>query len=360
VHGIKSRKAVRVAWQLAFALSFIAMCAGCAQSRGLAVRVDGNRLVDAGGRTIRLLGVDRSGGEYACVQGLGFFEGPTDAQAIAAMAAWRINTVRLPLNEDCWLGINGAPAQYSGARYRAAVRAYVSGLNNAGLYVVLDLHWNAPARERATQQQPMADLDHAPAFWSSVASTFRTNPAVIFDLYNEPVNINWKCWLDGCMLHGGWRTAGMQMLVDAVRSTGARQPIIVSGLDAGDDISGWLRYRPHDPISQLVAGFHIYNFMPCTKVGCWNQDVAPVAQQAPVVTTEMGETWCKDVLIKSFMSWADRMGVSYIGWSWNPAGCGAPALITSWNGQPTAYGTGLRAHLIRLYQLRQTDTETLP
>jgi len=349
MHRVRPRKGTWVVLQLALALISIAVCAGCAHSSSrLAIRVVGDHLVDAQGRGIRLLGVDRSGGEYACVQGLGFFEGPTDAQAIAAMVAWRINAVRLPLNEDCWLGISGVPPQYSGARYQAAVRAYVTRLNNAGLYVVLDLHWNAPAKELATRQQPMADLDHAPAFWSSVASTFRTNPAVIFDLYNEPDGINWQCWRDGCLLPGGWRTAGMQMLVNAVRSTGARQPIIVSGLNAGDDLSEWLRYRPRDPIGQLVAGFHVYNFMPCITAICWNQDVAPVARQVPVVTTEMGETWCKDAFINGFMNWADRVGVSYIGWSWNPAGCGAPALITSWKGQPTAYGAGLRTHLIKM------------
>jgi hypothetical protein len=68
-----------------------------------------------------------------------------------------------------------------------------------------------------------------------------------------------------------------------------------------------------------------------------------------LVTTEMGEFGCSDVFINSFMGWADRVGVSYLGWSWNPAGCGAPALITSWNGQPTRYGQGLRAHLIKLH-----------
>lgn len=315
----------------------------------MAVHVFGNHLVDAEGRAIRLLGVDRSGAEYACIQGLGFFDGPTDAEAIAAMVAWRINAVRLPLNEDCWLGINGAPARYAGRRYQAAVQAYVTSLNDAGLYVVLDLHWNAPGGERASGQQHMADLDHAPAFWSSVARTFRANPAVVFDLYNEPDGISWQCWRDGCMLPDGWRTAGMQTLVDAVRSTGARQPLIVTGLDAGDDLRSWLQYRPHDPDGQLAAGFHVYNFMPCVSVSCWDQVVAPVARRVPVVTTEMGEAGCMDDLINRFMNWADPVGVSYIGWSWNPAGCGAPALITSWNGQPTGYGKRLRAHLAWLH-----------
>ena len=136
------------------------------------MKVAGNLLVDAQGQPIRLLGVDLSGAEYACIDDLGIFAGPTDGQTVAAMASWDINAVRLPLNEDCWLGINGAPTRYSGARYRAAIRQFVTRLNQAGFYVILDLHWNAPGTVKATGQQPMADLDHAPAFWSSVARDF--------------------------------------------------------------------------------------------------------------------------------------------------------------------------------------------
>ena len=30
------------------------------------------------------------------------------------------------------------------------------------------------------------DEDHAPRLWTSVATTFKSDPAVIFDLFNEP------------------------------------------------------------------------------------------------------------------------------------------------------------------------------
>ena len=33
----------------------------------------------------------------------------------------------------------------------------------------------------------MAFADHAIAFWTSVATTFKTDPMVIFDLFNEPI-----------------------------------------------------------------------------------------------------------------------------------------------------------------------------
>src|SRR5205814_3492846 len=62
-------------------------------------------------------------------------------------------------------------------------------LHDAGLYAIVDLHWSAqgtlPADGRTGQGRQMADRDHAPAFWRSVASVFRSDPAVVFDLFNE-------------------------------------------------------------------------------------------------------------------------------------------------------------------------------
>jgi hypothetical protein len=323
----------------------LAAFSGC--DTPFSLRVSHNQLVRGDGDRVRLLGVNRSGAEYACLHDEGFFAGPTDRRAIAAMTRWRINAVRVPLNETCWLGINGVSPRYAGAGYRAAVRAYVARLHRAGLYAVLDLHWNAPGSQVAHAQQPMADLDHAPRFWSSVARTFRRDPALVFDLYNEPHGVSWQCWRDGCSMPGGWRAAGMQALLDAVRSSGARQPVIATGLGSGNDLSGWLRYRPRDPASQLAAGFHAYDSLRCTTPACWDQDVASVARSVPVITTELGETGCSHAFIDRFMTWADAAGISYLAWSWNLFGCAGPGLISSWDGKPTAYGEGFRTHLAR-------------
>jgi hypothetical protein len=326
----------------------VAVAGGCGNEPPLSVRVVKDRLVDQHGKPIRLLGVNRSSAEYACNRGPTVFEGPTDMRAVAAMTAWRINAVRIPLNEHCWLGIDGAPAHDSGARYRAGIQAYVDRLHAAGLYVVLDLHWNAHGTGPATGQQPMADLDYAPVFWSSVARTFKADPAIVFDLYNEPHHVDWRCWRDGCSLPGGWRAAGMQTLVDAVRSTGARQPIIATGLAHGSDLSSWLAYRPRDPANALVAGFHVYDFAQCAALGCWKRNIEPVARRVPVVATEIGERACTGLFLDRFMTWADSAGVSYLAWAWNPSGCAAPALIEAWNGRPTASGRRFRAHLAGL------------
>ena len=61
------------------------------------LHVSGNKLVNASGQPVLLHGVDRSGTEYACVQGNGIFDGPNDQASITAMKNWGVNAVRVPL-----------------------------------------------------------------------------------------------------------------------------------------------------------------------------------------------------------------------------------------------------------------------
>lgn len=304
----------------------------------VAVRVVGSSLVDASGRALRLRGVNRAGSEFACAQGWGLFDGPTDNTSIAAMTSWGVNAVRLPLNESCWLGINGVSTQYGGQSYQNAIAGFVQRLHAAGLAVVLDLHWNAPGTQKATGQQVMADADHAPAFWSSVATRFVGDPGVVFDLYNEPHDVSWQCWRNGCTTAEGWRTAGMQTLLDAVRATGARQPVLAGGLGWASDLSHWLAYRPTDPAGQLGASAHIYNFSQCNNETCWDGSIGQVAKMVPVLTGELGSNDCATGFINRYLDWADRHNVNYLGWTWNTWDCNSgPALISSYDGTDSAW-----------------------
>src|SRR5947207_1314213 len=326
-----------------------------AQAAGLSVRIVGNHFVDGSGRPVRLLGVNRSGSEYACMANWAVFDGPSDAASIAAMASWNIDAVRVPLNEDCWLGINGAPAAFGGANYRNAIAGYVTRLHAAGIYAIVDLHWNAqgslPADGKTGQGRKMADLDHAPAFWTSVAGFFKNDHGVIFDLFNEPHEIGWDCWLNGCTTSDGtgtWQAAGMQTLLNAVRATGATNVVTLSANGWGGDIPQWINYHPRDPIGQIAAGWHVY--YPETwwsEPSRWNAGVSPVlAAQVPIVATEFGEHDCAGGWMNQFLPWADQHGLSYTAWTWDTwPNCGNPVLITKYDGTPTGYGVSLRDHL---------------
>ncbi|MEY9871605.1 endoglucanase [Streptacidiphilus sp. MAP12-33] len=332
-----------------------------------ALHVSGNHLVDAAGKVVTLHGVDRSGAEFACVQNTGIFDGPVDQASVTAMTSWRINAVRVPLNEDCWLGTNGVNAAYAGTNYIAAIKAYVALLEQNGLDVVLDLHWtdgvytgNSSGCSGATAvcQKPMPDAAGAVPFWTSVAQTFKGDNAVVFDLFNEPYperatgseTSGWNCWLNGGTCPGiGYQVAGMQSMDNAVRSTGATNVVMAGGLAYANDLSQWLSYEPLDPTGNIVASWHSYNFNSCSSSSCWSAQLSPVLARVPLVTGELGENDCAHGYLDTLLPWLDSAGASYLAWTWNTWSCGSgPALISSYDGTPTGFGAGYKAHLASL------------
>ncbi|MEU1495816.1 cellulase family glycosylhydrolase [Streptomyces sp. NPDC005776] len=334
-----------------------------------ALHVSGNRLVTGSDSTFRPLGVNRSGGEFGCVQGKEIFDGPTDQAAVDAMKAWKINTVRIPLNEECWLGTgNLPPTAPSAAAYQQAVKTYADLLVANGINVILDLHWTwgeytGPGGGcpdvAAICQKPMPDARYTPTFWSEVATMFKGNGAVIFDLFNEPYPDAANNWSDAtaawtCLRDGGtcagitYPVAGMQTLVDAVRATGATNVIMSGGLEWTNNLSRWLEFKPADPTGNLMASWHSYNFNGCVTTSCWDSNIGAVAAQVPVQAGEIGQDTCAHDYIDQVMAWADANKVGYTAWTWNPWGCsGGNVLIEDWNGTPTStYGDGFKAHLL--------------
>ena len=334
---------------------------------GLQLHVSGNKLVNANGQTVVLHGVNFSGTEYSCVQGKGIFAGPTGRGSVQAMKSWGIDAVRIPLNEGCWNGESYVDPAFAGANYRAAIRSYVRSLNANGVVAILDLHWSDGLYSRGTQgcpsaeavcQKPMPDAPGSVRFWSSVASMFRDNDAVIFDLFNEPYperalpseTAGWECWLNGgpaCSPGISYDVAGMQTLVNAVRVTGANNVIMLGGLNYANDLTRWLRYEPSDPDHNLAASWHSYNFNQCNTRRCWARQIGPVTAAVPVIAGEIGEKDCADDYIDPLTSFLDSAGASYLAWSWNANGscAGGPQLISDYSGTPTPYGAGYKAHL---------------
>lgn len=349
--------------------------------------VQGNLLVDSRtGQTFVPRGVNWPSFEYACWQGWGYSRTPAATEA-ATLASWKINTVRIPLNQDCWLGLQGSPAgsARTAQGYRDAVTAWVDKLNAAGIVAVLDLHSSAPSGYAAHGQRAMPDSQSV-TFWTSVATTFAANPSVMFDLFNEPYsrwnsstsswtfNLTWQCWRDGgcsapveddytASLSGATYTVvGMSQLVQTVRAAGASQPVMLGGLDYSNDLRQWLAYRPND--SQLVASWHNYPGQRCSNLSCWNSEIAPVAAQVPVVTGEFGQTDGGSSFITGFMDWADTKNVGYLPWAWWDVSASESvtnsryALIDSAMQPKAPSGTAFHDHLAALVPAAPTPTTT--
>ena len=347
------------------------------------LHVDAGHLVNGSGEIVWLRGADHSYTEDTCPTG-GFSDGHLVQADLDVMKSFGLNAVRVPLNEDCWLGINGVTT--GGSTYQADVASYVNLITSNGLAVILDLHWSAPGAQLANQgQMSMADADHAPAFWTGVASAFASkgasdttsNGMVLFDLFNEPYLTDWTCWLQGgCSVtnqSGATYTgtngstglaAGMATLLQTVRATGAQNVVMIGGIGYAHNLSStWISLVQSipqvngTPITNVAASFHwnvlsyfgdespadwsCYNSFdagsctyptPAQAAPIWNLP-SVIAAGFPIV---FGETYLdawappqEGAFYDAFPGWMDQQQQSYVAWSWNTDT--PPVLLSSWS-----------------------------
>lgn len=340
------------------------------------LHVVGNLILNSAGQVVPLRGVNQDGGEYECLSSgsTAIFDFPATSAEIIQLQSWAIDVVRLPINESCWLGINGEPAAtYNAAAYQSGIEAYVTLLTAANIATIIDLQWVGPGTDPANPNLgggllAMPDNDHAPAFWTSVANAFKSNSSVIFDLYNEPHPDNnadsttaWTCLLSGgtasfCSTNDNnavpYTPVGMQSLLTTIRATGSTNILMVPGISYENVMTQWLTYKPTDSLTpaQIVAGWHSYQGQTCGNTTCFNTYIAPVLASVPLIAGEIGENDCADDYIDPLMTFLDAHNGNYLAWAFNTYACGSfPALISDYpTSTPTAFGVDFRSHLLTL------------
>jgi len=315
-------------------------------------------LVDQAGHVVVLHGADESGTENFCttwgpppvvVSPMGG-PSPLTQDSLTAMKQWGLNAVRIPLNEDCWLGINDVNSSVGGANYQSPIADAVNLITKTnGMYAILDLHWSAPGTTLPTGQGAMPDLDHTVTFWTQVAAAFKDNGSVVFDLFNEPVmssgtqDQQFTCWKNGSATANGgdcpmvdFAVAGMQELLTTVRQAGATNLVMLGGTGYSSQLGLWPTYVPTDTLSppNIAASWHVYDDQGgCTDVGSSTVSTlctpgglggqAVMNAGYPIVVGETGYYSCSATVGKAwwplFLSWADSQGLGYLAWSWSDA-----------------------------------------
>lgn len=308
------------------------------------LRAQGNRLVDPEGREVWLQGLNAGGLETL----------PHDVQPIKStlvgIEQWKANAVRLPVKEEFWFGSNPM-VKDGGAAYRDHIDRCVMIAANRGAYLIIDLHrFRAPKQEHAE-------------FWKDAAARYKNHPAVLFDLFNEPHGISWQIWRDGGFVgektgtdesaflsdeekqkNQGFQSVGMQALVDAVRSTGARNLVIASGLGWSFDLTGVTGgYELTDPAGNgIMYAWHVYNW----HKG-WEKHMLAAAARYPILVGEVGadvkkmdfiphdiqespETWVPDML-----GFIQTHRLNWTAWCFHPRA--TPVMISDWNYTPTPF-----------------------
>ena len=324
-------------------------------NRAQTLHTDGNKLLDATGKTVRLLGVNTASLEWMATA-------PQLPRAVAvACDAWRANTIRLPLAQDTWFGFH--PDQKgrdeSGARYRREVDAIVAMVAERRKYVILDLH-----RTNCNMWGPyitgcMADLNSL-VFWKDVASRYKDHPNVLFNLHNEPFQTTWDVWKNGGDVTIRYRerdighqimfdqpegvplksltykVPGIQKMVATVRGVGARNLIVIGGLDWAYELDGVVNGYAIDDCggNGILLDSHLY---PCKELDGWDRLVTVAADRYPILIGECGHygeapvkhewpqrepstTW-----VPRLLDWVDRNGYHITGWDFHDTA--GPCLI---------------------------------
>jgi hypothetical protein len=186
-----------------------------------------------------------------------------------------------------------------------------------------------------------------------MAKAFGSNPAVIFDLFNEPYPADrsesaaFETLLNGgpqsaiscndgkTKISHSWDSAGMQTLVDAVRNAGAINLLMVGGAGGATDLSGFTTaggaHFPVDPMGNIAASWHAYGVSSADHTmhnASWSGNINPTAvadqllqQGIPVIVGEVGDKSSNGTtdapVITHITTWADRHGMSVLAWTWN-------------------------------------------
>jgi hypothetical protein len=336
---------------LATAASLVA--AAGLSSAPLPLKVVGNQLLDNTGQAVRLRGVNCASLEWS-----NDGDGHILKTIEVAVKEWRANLIRLPLTQDRWFG-KAPDQQDAGAGYRATVRQVVDLCASNDAYIILDLHWSDAGEWGKNIGQHNLPDQNSVLFWKDLASVYQNNPAVLFDLYNEPAHINWDQWFKGGPLTETdkktkvtltYESVGLPALLAAIRSTGAKNVIVAGGINWTYEVGGIMDGRElSDPTGNGVIYAnhpypHSYAGIGLETIAQWAARIEAFAQKYPVIMTEFGsiekmwafpkewnyndEKWNREmirVLEEHHWSWT--------AWDFHPTAW--PCLISDWNYTPT-------------------------
>jgi aryl-phospho-beta-D-glucosidase BglC (GH1 family) len=290
----------------------------------------GNHILRADtGQAVLLRGVNRSGLEYTEPSDAGFLAAAefTGDEVREMVVKWRSNIIRLPFNQDWALrGRRG----HSAEEYLTSIDQVISWAAALGAYTILDLQWldadtvyghtvdNNIKSDNHVAPTPSADTI---VLWNKLADRYRDEPAVLFDIFNEPHNLLDDDKLPilviapgGEVVESNGKFVGPEQwipwatrLVAEVRKIRPNGIVLVGGVDWAFDLSGIRVNAPN-----IVYSAHIYSNR---KPNTWLKAVGHSAE-VPIFIGEWGGTKSDLKFGRNLAKKLRELGLGWAAWSW--------------------------------------------
>ena len=310
-----------------------------ASAAGKRLDIAGNQLLE-NGVPIRLLGV--SVGDPVFVRAGRTLD---DYRVIAT--AWNANVVRIVVHPCHW--------RSEPSRLMRRLAEDVAAARAAGLRVIIAWHaigfpggyterpdpaWGLP-RDAYESDEPTAR-----AFWQETATTYGSDPGVLFELWNEPIYNNRLIRSTG----ENWprlKKLWLRLIAD-IRAR-SENIVLASGDRFAHDLHGVARDLIDDP--RTAYAWHCYPGFDKDLANRWSVSLDGLAALKPVVVTEWGFAREDVVAVRGtpadfgdpFVTKVlEPLRLHSTAWVWSPNA--GPQMIDR-DGQPTEFGRFVKAYL---------------
>ena len=296
-----------------------------------------------------LRGVNRSGLEYAEPDGSRDFlaaVGITEDEIATIAREWGARIIRLPFTQDFVLrGRRGRSA----ADYLDALDRVVAWAARHGCYTLLDLQWLDADRVFGMNADftwnrvpPLPDARTAET-WAILASRYRDEPAVLFDLFNEPHD---PLPDDSAVLHGiaedgthgptvvplrhrrvrmrEWQPWARH-LIATIRAEHPTSLIFVSGIRWAYDLRGMpltVSASSSEDLPNIVYSTHVYPWCRTAPIIAgsyerdWHRAFGHLVGRVPLFVAEWGGTADHLAFGVRLLRYLESHRIGWTAWSW--------------------------------------------
>ncbi|GAA4046591.1 hypothetical protein GCM10022409_35810 [Hymenobacter glaciei] len=252
---------------------------------------------------------------------------------------WNATIVRAAMGVD-----EGGGYLENPAREKAKVKIVVDAAIAAGMYVIIDWH-----SHHAEQHQI-----EAIAFFKEMATTYGNSPNVIYEIYNEPLQVSWS----------GVIKPYANAVVAAIRAIDPDNLIVVGTPTWSQDVD----VASADPIQGTNIAYTLHFYAATHKQSLRDKATTALSRGVALFVTEWGTCeasgngFVDSASTQEWMNFMKANSISHCNWALNDKGEAASALVTGTSPMASWSDTFLTAsgRLVKGYVQNWAGTVTPP